>query len=71
MKMVDYMVDGGDGEEEFCNTKQEAIKIAQQLANEKNEAILIYRWARPDRYSDFEIDEGFELCIKPMKGELK
>lgn len=64
---TDYMIDGGDGEEEFCNTKREAIKIAQQLANEKNETIPIYRWTRPDRYSEPEIDEGFRLYIEPKE----
>lgn len=67
MKMVDYMVDGGEMEEEFCDTKQEAIKIAQQLANKKNKTISIYRWARPDKYSDLEIDEGFRLYIEPKE----
>ena len=69
MKMTDYVVDSGDGEEELCNTKQQAIKQAQKLANERKETITVYRWFRPDRDSDLELDEGFRLYVKPNKKE--
>ena len=67
MKMVNYVVDGGDGNEIICDTKQQAIKIAQTLANKTGEIIPIQRWFRPDRDSDLEIDDYFELNIKPNK----
>ena len=67
MKMVDYVADGGDGNEIICNTKQQAIKVAQMLANETGETIPIQRWFRPDRDSDLELDDSFELNIKPNK----
>ena len=63
--MVDYVVDGGDCEEEIYDTKRQAIKRAQELADEKKESIAIYRWFRPDRDSDLELDEGFRLYIEP------
>lgn len=52
MKRVDYVVDGGEGEEEIFDTKREAIRRTKQLAEEKNEPIRILRWARPDKWSD-------------------
>ena len=64
MKMVDYVVDGGEGEEEIFHTKNQAIRRAKQIAKEKHEAIRIYRWARADKWSDMEIDEGFNLIVK-------
>jgi hypothetical protein len=65
MKMVDYVVDGGDFREEVYDTKRQAIKRAQELANEKKETMSIYRWVRPDRDSDLELDEGYRLYIEP------
>lgn len=66
--MVDYVVDGGEYEEELFATKREAMKRAQQVANEKGEPIYVYRWARPDRESDMELDEGGITIVEP-KGE--
>ena len=65
MKMVDYVVDGGDGEEEIYGTERQAIKRAQELANEKKETMPIYRWVRPNRDSDLELDEWYRLYIEP------
>lgn len=64
MKMVDYVVDGGEGEEEIFPTKNQAIRRAKRLAKEKHEAIRILRWARADKWSDLELDEGFDLIIE-------
>lgn len=64
MKMVDYVVDGGEGEEELFPTKSQAIRRANQLAKEKHEAIRILRWSRADKWSDMELDEGFDLIIE-------
>lgn len=61
MKMVDYTIDG----DEICDNKSIAIKRAQKRANEKHQPMLIQRWARPDRYSDLEIDENFTMWVKP------
>ena len=65
MKMVDYVVDSGDGEEEIYGTERQAIKRAQELANEKKETMPIYRWVRPDMDSDLELDEWYRLYIEP------
>lgn len=65
VKMVDYVVDGGDFREEIYDTKRQAIKRAQELANERKETITIYRWFRPDRYSELELDESFRLHVEP------
>ena len=64
-RLVDYVVDGGDGEEELFNTKREAIKRARELSKEKGEPIRIQRWHRPYGLdSDMEIDEGFDLVVR-------
>lgn len=65
--MRDYVVDAGDGAEMLYSTKREAIKAAQKLANECGEPISIWSWVRPDRDSDLEFDEGFELVINPKE----
>lgn len=70
MKMVDYVIDKGDGEEEICGTKREAVKIAQTVANKRNKSIRVQRWFRPDQYSDLEIDEWFDLVVDPKQEEL-
>lgn len=66
--LVDYVVDGGDGEEEIYNTKREAIRAARRLAKEQGQPIAIYRWTRPTRDDDMELDEDFKLTINE-KGE--
>ena len=71
MKLVDYIVDNGDGQEELYLTKREAISAARRLAKETGEPISIYRWYRPSRYDDMEIDEGFRLTIEPPICEAK
>lgn len=64
IRLVDYVVDGGDGEEELYNTKREAIRAARRLAKEQGRPIDIWRWTRPTRDDDMELDEGFRLTIK-------
>lgn len=59
------MVDGGIDAEEIYATERQAIKRAQELANKKKETVPIYRWARPDRDSDLELDEWYRLYIEP------
>jgi hypothetical protein len=71
MKLVDYVVDNGDGQEELYSTKREAISAAKRLAKETGEPIPIYRWHRPSKYDDMEIDEGFRLTIEPPICEAK
>lgn len=68
MRMVDYVVDGGDGEEELFPTKREAVRAAQKLAKEQGQPITIFRWTRPTRDDDMELDEWFRLTINE-KGE--
>jgi len=63
MKMVDYVVDGGDGEEELYDTKREAIRAAQRLAKEQRRPIDVFRWFRPTRDDDMELDEDFRLTV--------
>jgi hypothetical protein len=65
MKLVDYVVDNGDGQEELYPTKREAISAAKRHAKETGEPIPIYRWHRSSKYDDMEIDEGFRLTIEP------
>lgn len=69
MKRVDYVVDGGEGEEEIFGDKRGAIKRAHELADLKNETIRVLRWFRPDQYSDLELDEGFDLEVSPKDKE--
>lgn len=64
-KRVDYMVDGGELEEEFFNTKRDALKRAQALANERRQKVYVYRWAR-GACNDFEIDEGGTVEVLPQ-----
>ena len=65
MKLVDYIVDNGDGEEEIYPTKREAIRAAKRYAREKGEPAAVYRWFRPTRDDDMELDEGFRLTVEP------
>lgn len=65
MKLVDYIVDGGDGAEELYDTKREAVRAAQRLANELRQPIDVWRWSRPTRDDDMELDEGFRLTVEP------
>lgn len=65
MKLVDYIVDNGDGEEEIYQTKREAIRAAKRHAIEKGEPVAVYRWFRPTRDDDMELDEGFRLTVEP------
>jgi hypothetical protein len=75
IRLVDYVVDGGDGEEELYNTKREAVRAAQRLAKEQRRPISVYRWSRPTRDDDMELDEGFRLTVafipNNKKGEKK
>lgn len=66
--LVNYVADGGDGEEEGYDTKREAIRAAKRLAKEKGEPINVWRWVRPTLDDDMEFDEGFRLVINE-KGE--
>ena len=65
MKLVDYIVDNGDGEEEIYPTKREAIRAAKMYAKERGEPVAVYRWFRPTRDDDMELDEGFRLTVEP------
>lgn len=64
MKAKDYMVDGGDGREVFCSTLREATKVAEKLSREQKRGIYIYRWVRPDRWSDLEIDDNWVKYVE-------
>lgn len=65
MKLVDYIVDGGDGAEELYDTKREAVRAAQRLANELRQPIDVWRWSRPARDDDMQLDEAFRLTVEP------
>ena len=65
MKLVDYIVDNGDGEEEIYPTKREAIRAAMKYAREKGEPVAVYRWFRHARDDGMELDEEFRLTVEP------
>lgn len=58
MKKIDYMIDGGDGEEIICNTLREAKKVAADLSRKQKRGIYIYRWYR-GTCDDMEMDDNW------------